>query len=87
MKKTHITFKCNLDSRAVTKYLSIMQEVGLVEKSTEDSSFYVITQKGIKYRNHFNSFVNMMEEDLSKISDQNIKSKEFLENIKIRIRS
>lgn len=87
MKKTHITFKCNLDSRAVTKYLSIMQAVGLVEKSTEDPSLYLITQKGIKYRNHFNSFVSMMEEDLSKISNENIKSKEFLENIKIRIRS
>ncbi len=64
-----------------------MQEVGLVEKSAEDSSFYMITQKGIKYRNHFNSFVNMMEEDLSKISTENIQSKEFLKNIKIRIRS
>ncbi len=87
MKKTHITFKCNLDSRAVTKYLSIIRAVGLVEKSTEDPSFYVITQKGIKYRNHFNSFAIMLEEDLSKISGDNIKSNEFLENLKIRIRS
>ena len=87
MKKTHITFKCNLDSRAVTKYLSIMTEVGLVEKSTKDSSFYVITQKGIKYRNQFNSFANMIETDLNKIMEKGKNPAESLENIKIKIRS
>ena len=49
LKKTHITFKCNLDSRAVTKYLSIMMSVGLVEKSKQDESFYVISQK-VQYK-------------------------------------
>ena len=52
LKKTHITFRCNLDSRAVTKYLSVMMYVGLVEKSTKDPSYFVITEKGIDYRNH-----------------------------------
>jgi len=87
MKKTHITFKCNLDSRAVTKYLSIMQQVGLVEKSSEDKSFYVITQKGIKYRNQFNSFASMIETDLSTIYQKGKNSAESLENIKVKIRS
>jgi predicted transcriptional regulator len=87
MKKTHITFKCNLDSRAVTKYLSIMTEVELVEKSSEDSSFYVITQKGIKYRNQFNSFAHMIETDLSKITEKGKTSKDLLEHIKVKIRS
>ena len=87
MKKTHITFKCNLDSRAVTKYLSIMQEVGLVEKSSEDKSFYVITQKGIKYRNQFNSFASMIETDLRKISHKEEIFSESLEDIKVKVRS
>lgn len=87
LKKTHVTFKCNLDSRAVTKYLSIMIDVGLVEKSTSDHSLFVITQKGVKYRNHFNSFMVMMEEDLSKLSNQNSISKELIQNIKVRTRS
>ncbi|MCH8956243.1 hypothetical protein IIA28_13140, partial [candidate division KSB1 bacterium] len=37
LKKTHVTFKCNLDSRAVTKYLSIMMSIGIVEISKRDS--------------------------------------------------
>lgn len=87
LKKTHITFKCNLDSRAVTKYLSIMQGVGLVERSPMDKSFYIITQKGVKYRNQFNSFIIMIEEDLQKIFPQNIDSKYFLDTLKPKIRS
>ena len=87
LKKTHITFKCNLDSRAVTKYLSIMTEVELVGRSPEDSSFYVITQKGIKYRNQFNSFASMIETDLNKIIEKAKNPVESIENIKIKIRS
>ncbi len=87
MKKTHITFKCNLDSRAVTKYLSVMTYVGLVEKSSDDHSFFVITQKGIKYRNQFNSFAHMIENDLNKVYQKGKNSADYLENIKVRVRS
>jgi len=86
MKKTHITFKCNLDSRAVTKYLYLMISVNIVERSKEDPSFYVITQKGIKYRNHFRSFVNMMEDDLKNIPDSEIKSNPLIASLKMRSR-
>jgi len=71
LKKTHITFKCNLDSRAVTKYLTIMKASRLIDISEKDSSFYIITQKGIQYRNQFNSFVSMVEEDLENIPFNN----------------
>jgi len=84
LKKTHITFKCNLDSRAVTKYLMIMQSVGIVIKSKEDSSYYVITQKGIKYLHHFNSFVLMMEDDLIIASLKNENAKKVIMNLKIK---
>ena len=83
LKKTHITFKCNLDSRAVTKYLSIMLYVGLVGRSENDPSFYVITQKGMKYRNQFQSFVTLMENDMKKLSLQNIEPKQVLANLKL----
>jgi len=82
LKKTHITFKCNLDSRAVTKYLSIMIYVGLVGRSEEDPTFFVITQKGIKYRNQFQSFVSLMENDMKKITLQTIETKQVLANLK-----
>ena len=87
LKKTHITFKCNLDSRAVTKYLSIMQNVGLVAKSNENPSLFVITQKGIKYRNQFNSFMAMMEQDVQNISIQGSNSKQLLQNLNLNIRN
>jgi len=82
LKKTHITFKCNLDSRAVTKYLSIMLYVGLVARSEKDPSYFVITQKGIKYRNQFQSFVTLMEQDMQKISLRNLDAKQVLANVK-----
>ena len=87
LKKTHITFKCNLDSRAVTKYLTIMQNVGLVEKSSSDKSLYMITEKGVKYRTQFNTFMNMMEEDIQRVASQKQDSRQLLENLKPKIRN
>ena len=87
MKKTHITFRCNLDSRAVTKYLLIMQEVGLVERLTNVTSLYRITEKGVKYRNQFNSFVSMMDDDLQNIPDYKKDSRTSLESLKLKIRN
>jgi len=83
LKKTHVTFKCNLDSRAVTKYLSLMMDVGLVERSKSDPSFFVVTEKGVKYRNQYNSFVNLMEEDLQKISVKSTIAKQFKNNFRL----
>ena len=83
LKKTHVTFRCNLDSRAVTKYLTIMIHVGLVEISKKDPSFYVITQKGIDYRGQFNSFVSMMESDLEKLNVSNA-PREILASLKMK---
>ena len=85
LKKTHITFRCNLDSRAVTKYLEIMQQVGLVKKMENGQSLYMITEKGVKYRNQFNSFVSMMEDDFEKVPEYKKDSKTLLENLKIKI--
>jgi predicted transcriptional regulator len=84
LRKTHITYKCNLDSRAVTKYLSIMLYVGLVEVSKKDSSFYTITEKGIKYRNQFNSFASLMEKDLEHITIHNMDAQEIIADLKMR---
>ena len=84
LRKTHITYKCNLDSRAVTKYLSIMKHVGLVEVSKKDSSFYTITEKGIKYKNQFNSFASLMEKDLATIAIKHGDIQELISDMKMR---
>ena len=83
LKKTHITFRCNLDSRAVTKYLSVMTYVGLVERSKKDTSFIEITQKGMNYRNQFHSFISIMEKDLEKFNMHD-NPKEILAELKMR---
>ena len=82
LKKTHITFQCNLDSRAVTKYLLILMHAGLVVKSDEDDSFYVITQKGIKYRNQFKSFVSLVEDDLKDLFTTHNYSPQIISNLR-----
>jgi predicted transcriptional regulator len=82
--KTHITFKCNLDSRAVTKYLAVMKYVGLVEQSKNDSTLYVITQKGIHYRNQFHSIISIMERDLESFQMKSYAPKEIIANLKTK---
>jgi predicted transcriptional regulator len=84
LKKTHITFRCNLDSRAVTKYLSVMIQLGLVEKSKNDSSLYAITQKGIAYRNQFNSFISILERDMQNFQTRGFSPKELIADLKMR---
>ena len=87
LKKTHITFRCNLDSRAVTKYLLIMKAAGLVELSRKDPSLYRITEKGVNYRNQFNSFISLMDDDLQNIPDYKKDPKTLLENLKLKMTS
>ena len=67
--KTHITFRCNLDSRAVTKYILLMENIGLIEKSKSSRSHFTITQKGILYRKRFNTFVEMIQPENNGIQD------------------
>jgi len=58
--------------------------VGLVEQSKKDPVYYTITQKGITYRNQFNSFVSMMENDLKSFGSKNHDPKELLADLKMR---
>ena len=67
LKKTHIMYRCNLDHRVVKKYLLVVESLGLVQKSNEDRTLYVITQKGLHYRHQFKSFFAMIENDLENI--------------------
>ncbi len=61
MKKTHITCKCNLDSRAVTKYLHVMMANNLVRQTAQTNPHYEITQKGIRYLKQYTALVDMMQ--------------------------
>jgi len=62
-----------------------MRASRLIDISERDSSFYIITQKGIKYRNQFNSFVSMVEEDLENIPFNNNNYTQVIAKLKPKI--
>ena len=61
LKKSHISFKSYLDSRAVTKYLRIMEQLGLVKKSENEPSEFISTQKGKNFFEEYQKLVKMLK--------------------------
>ena len=67
IRKTHISFKCNLDSRTISKYITMMEAIYLIEKSPENHAYYRITQNGINYLDKFQSFIKLLDNDKVKL--------------------
>jgi len=65
LKKSHISYQCNLDARAVTKYLNLMIELKLAEQS-KDIKHYKITLKGIKFLGKYDTLTKFLQKDLKK---------------------
>ena len=63
LKKSHITYKCNLDARAVTKYIHLMIELKLVER-TKSNQEYKITLKGIRFIENYEMLTKFLQPDL-----------------------
>jgi len=70
LKKLGIVAKCDIDSRACTKYLSVMESLALITKSKKDSS-YSITKKGADFVNQYDRLVSIIEQDLEKLNYSN----------------
>lgn len=68
IRKTHISFKCNLDSRTISKYIVMMQTTYLIEKSPENDAYYRITQNGVNYLDKFKSFIQLLDNDKIKLA-------------------
>lgn len=81
LKKTHITFRCNLDSRAVSKYLLEMIHIGLVDKSKDNPILYSITQKGIDFRNQFHTVISIVEKGFPLEQKKDFANKEITVNL------
>ena len=65
-----------------------MQAAGLVERSHKEPSLFRITEKGVNYRNQFNSFVSLMDDDdVQRIHDYKKDPKTLLENLKLKMTS
>lgn len=61
LKKTHITYKANLDSRLATKYMKSLLKLGLVDKSSKDNSYFIITQKGRDFLKQYHGLIKMVD--------------------------
>jgi predicted transcriptional regulator len=66
LKKSHITYKCNLDARAVSKYIHLMIELKLVERSKSNQE-YKITLKGIRFIENYEMLTKFLQPDLVQI--------------------
>jgi len=60
LKKSHIASNCNLDLRAVTKYLNLIIKMKLVKKS-KDSPHFKLTNKGFSYLTQYNNLAKLLE--------------------------
>ena len=56
-RKTLLSYRCKLDSRAVSKYLELMEKIDMAGRSTENQNYFVITKKGKLYLKKYNSLV------------------------------
>ncbi len=65
LKKSHIASNCNLDLRAVTKYLNLIIKMKLVKKS-KDSPHYKLTRKGFSFLTQYNDLAKLLENDIEK---------------------
>jgi len=61
LKKSHISFKTSLDSRAVSKYLAIMKKIGLIKRKEDDISFFTVTKKGMKFLENYRELVKFVK--------------------------
>lgn len=73
-QKTQICSKCKLDSRVVKKYLKLLQSMNLVKPFNGDMTSFVITEKGLVYLDKFNSFIEMIEKDLTHLTSTQLAS-------------
>lgn len=63
LRKTHITFRCNLDSRAVTKYVKTLRLLGFIQPSKKDPKYFEITTKGREFLKKYDDLISLLVED------------------------
>mgnify|MGYP000047012160 CR=1 FL=1 len=56
-KKTHIVYKTNLNFKLVSKYLSLLEAKGLIEKRGRN---YTTTEKGEKFLQIYNELKELL---------------------------
>ncbi|MDQ1279178.1 MAG: hypothetical protein QG670_438 [Thermoproteota archaeon] len=55
-KKSHIVYKANLNFKIVKYYIELLEKSDLISGPEDSSRLFNITEKGIKYLDHFEAF-------------------------------
>lgn len=55
-KKSHIVYKANLNFEIVKKYIELLEKSDLISGPEGGSRIFNITEKGIRYLDHFEAF-------------------------------
>lgn len=63
LRKTHITFRCNLDSRAVTKYVKTLSLLGFIQENKKEPKYFEITEKGRAFLQKYDDLISLLVED------------------------
>ncbi len=63
--KTHIMYKCNLNSKQVQDYLDVILRFGLAESAESDSgrTLYKTTEKGTRFTHIYSELLEIFEID------------------------
>lgn len=69
LRRTNIGHKLNLDSRAIGKYLHLLEELGLVARSPEDKSYFMSTTKGREYASQYSALIKTRDSLTTKSID------------------
>ena len=59
-KKSHIVYRANLNFKIVQKYLTHLQETGLITYSSDDHSLFRTTSKGSEYLEQYTKLANTL---------------------------
>src|SRR5437899_2946737 len=70
--KTHVMYKCNLNSAQIQRYLQFLLEQKLVERDSLDSkrSLFKTTELGMKYINAYDQMMENLSVKFSNIKFQ-----------------
>ena len=61
LKKTHITYKANLDSRLASKYIQALLKFDMIAKSSKEPSYFIITPKGRYFLEQYHGLVKIVD--------------------------
>ena len=70
--KTHVTFRCKLDSRVTTKYMTSLTQLGFITRDDEGAKFYNITNEGRTFLEKYDDLIKLLSPNCISDEDFNL---------------